>query len=121
MILRDLGKTGLRVGEIGLGTEHLGRTNKARQVIVEVVDKAVESGINYFDLIFNFKEYIENYRVAFKEHRDKLVLACHLGSAVTRNEQYFKTRSVGICKKVFENTLSRLGTDYIDVANVTYV
>jgi predicted aldo/keto reductase-like oxidoreductase len=121
MIPRDLGKTGLRVGEIGLGTEHLGRTKKARQVIVEAVDKAVESGINYFDLIFNFKEYIENYGVAFKEHRDKLVLACHLGSAVTRNEQYFKTRSVGICKKVFENTLSRLGTDYVDVANVTYV
>jgi predicted aldo/keto reductase-like oxidoreductase len=121
MILRDLGKTGLRVGEIGLGTEHLGRTKKARQVIVEAVDKAVESGINYFDLIFNFKEYIENYGVAFKEHRDKLVLACHLGSAVTRNEQYFKTRSVEICKKVFENTLSRLDTDYIDVANVTYV
>lgn len=121
MILRDLGKTGLRVGEIGLGTEHLGRTIKARQVIVEAVDKAVESGINYFDIIFNFKEYIENYGVAFKEHRDKLVLACHLGSAVTRNQQYFKTRSVGICRKVFENTLSRLDTDYIDVANVTYV
>lgn len=121
MILRDLGKTGLRVGEIGLGTEHLGRTKKARQVIVEAVDKAVENGINYLDLIFNFKEYIENYGVAFKEHRDKLVLACHLGSAVTRNEQYFKTRSVGICRKVFENTLSGLGTDYIDVANVTYV
>jgi hypothetical protein len=121
MILRDLGKTGLRVGEIGLGTEHLGRTIKARQVIVEAVDKAVESGVNYFDLIFNFKEYIENYGVAFKEHRDKLVLACHLGSAVTRNQQYFKTRSVGICRKVFENTLSGLDTDYIDVANVTYV
>jgi predicted aldo/keto reductase-like oxidoreductase len=121
MILRDLGKTGLRVGEIGLGTEHLGRTRKARQVIVDVVDKAVESGINYFDLIFNFKEYIENYGVAFKEHRDKLVLTCHLGSAVTRNEQYFKTRSVEICRKVFEGTLSRLDTDYIDIANITYV
>ncbi len=121
MILRDLGKTGLRVGEIGFGTEHLGRTHKARQVVVDAVDKAVESGINYFDLIFNFREYIENYGAAFKEHRDKLVLACHLGSAVTRNEQYFKTRSVGICRKVFENTLSGLGTDYVDIANVTYV
>ena len=121
MILRDLGKTGLQVGEIGLGTEHLGRTSKARQVIADVVDKAVESGINYFDLIFNFKEYVENYGVAFREHRDKLVLACHLGSAVTRNQQYFKTRSVEICRKVFESTLSRLGTDYVDVANVTYV
>jgi predicted aldo/keto reductase-like oxidoreductase len=121
MIQRDLGKTGLRVGEIGLGTEHLGRTRKARPVIVDVVDKAVESGINYFDLIFNFTEYLENYGVAFKAHRDQLVLACHLGSAVTRNQQYFKTRSVGICRQVFEDTLTRLATDYIDVANVTYV
>jgi aryl-alcohol dehydrogenase-like predicted oxidoreductase len=120
MIFRDLGKTGLKVGEIGLGTEHLGRTSKARTTIVGVVDKAVENGINYFDLIFNFREYIENYGAAFKEHRDKLVLTCHLGSA-ERNGQYFKTRNVGICEKVFANTLSRLGTDYVDVANVTYV
>jgi hypothetical protein len=121
MIQRDLGKTGLRVGEIGLGTEHLGRTRKARQVIVDVVDKAVASGINYVDLIFNFKEYLENYGEAFKEHRDQLVLTCHLGSAVTRNQQYFKTRDVGICRKVFEDTLALLDTDYVDVVNVTYV
>ena len=56
MILHDLGKTGLKVGEIGLGTEHLGRTSKAKGTIVEAVDKAVENGINYFDLIFNFSE-----------------------------------------------------------------
>jgi hypothetical protein len=120
MILRDLGKTGLRVGEIGLGTEHLGRTSKAKATIVDVVDKAVENGINYFDLIFNFREYLDNYGAAFKDHRDKLVLTCHLGSA-ERNGQYFKTRSVGICEKVFADALSRLGTDYVDVANVTYV
>lgn len=120
MILRDLGKTGLRVGEIGLGTEHLGRTSKARDSIVKVVDKAVDKGVNYFDLIFNFKEYVENYGVAFKDHRDKLILACHLGSA-ERNGQYFKTRDIGIIEKVFTNTLSRLRTDYIDIANVTYV
>lgn len=120
MIFRDLGKTGLRVSEIGLGTEHLGRTSKAKATIVSVVDKAVENGINYFDLLFNFKEYIENYGAAFKSHRDKLVLTCHLGSA-ERTGQYFKTRSVEVCEKVFANTLSRLGTDYVDVVNVTYV
>lgn len=120
MILRDLGKTGLRVGEIGLGTEHLGRTSKARASIVGVVERAVDKGINYFDLIFNFKEYLDNYGVAFRDHRDKLVLACHLGSA-ERNGQYFKTRSIGIIEKVFTDTLSRLDTDYVDIANITYV
>ncbi len=122
MILRDLGKTGLQVGEIGLGTEHLGRTSKARESIVKVVDKAVDKGINYFDLIFNFKEYLDNYGIAFKAHRDKLVLACHLGSAETkRGGQYYKTRSIGIIEKVFTDSLSRLDTDYVDIANITYV
>jgi hypothetical protein len=120
MILRDLGKTGLRVGEIGLGTEHLGKTNKAKATIVKAVDKAIENGINYFDLIFNFDEYLDNYGIAFEGHRDKLILACHLGSS-ERKGQYFKTRSVAICEKVFMNTLSRLRTDYVDIANVTYV
>jgi predicted aldo/keto reductase-like oxidoreductase len=119
-IFRDLGKTGLKVSEIGLGTEHLGKTSKAKATIVSVVEKAIENGINYFDLLFNFKEYIENYGAAFEGHRDKLVLACHLGSA-ERTGQYFKTRSVKDCEKVFANTLSRLGTDYVNVANVTYV
>lgn len=120
MILRDLGKTGLKIGEIGLGTEHLGRTSKARASIVRVVEKAVDNDINYFDLIFNFKEYLDNYGVAFRDHRDELVLACHLGSA-ERNGQYFKTRSIRIIEKVFTNTLSRLNVDYLDIGNVTYV
>lgn len=120
MIYRDLGRTGLKVSEIGLGTEHLGRTSKAKENVTSVVDRAVENGINYFDLIFNFKEYIENLGAAFKGHRDKLVLTCHLGSA-ERNGQYYKTRNIAMCEKVFMNTLSGLGTDYVDVANVTYV
>lgn len=120
MILRDLGKTGLKVSEIGLGTEHLGRTYKAKDTIVAAVNKAVENGINYFDLIFNFPDYIDNYGAAFKDHRDNLVITCHLGSA-ERSGQYFKTRSVGICKKVFAGSLARLRTDHVDVANVTYV
>ncbi len=52
MIYRDLGRTGLKVSEIGLGTEHLGRTSKAKENVTCVVDRAVENGINYFDLIF---------------------------------------------------------------------
>jgi predicted aldo/keto reductase-like oxidoreductase len=120
MIFRDLGKTGLKVSEIGLGTEHLGRTSKAKATVVSVVGKAVENGINYFDLLFNFKEYTANYGAAFKGHRDQLVLACHLGSA-EKAGQYFKTRSVEVCEQVFTNTLARLGTDYVDVVHVTYV
>lgn len=118
MILRDLGKTGLKVGEIGLGTEHLKRASK--ETIIPIVDKAIENGINYFDLIFNFHAYLDSFGAAFRGRRDRVILTSHLGSA-ERKGQYFKTRSVRKCESTLLSALSRLGTDYIDIANVHYV
>ncbi|MDH5448412.1 MAG: aldo/keto reductase [Candidatus Bathyarchaeota archaeon] len=118
MILRDLGKTGLKVGEIGLGTEHLKRASK--ETVMSVVGKAIENGINYFDLLFNFSVYLENFGAAFQDRRDRVILTSHLGSA-DRNGRYFKTRSINKCESTFLNALSTLGTDYIDIINVHYV
>ncbi len=118
MILRDLGKTGVRVSEIGLGTEHLKRANAA--TVAAVVNKAVENGINYFDLIFNFQDYLKNLGVAFQDQRERVILTSHLGSS-DRGGQYFKTRSVKLITRTFQTALARLGTDYVDVANITYV
>lgn len=118
LILRDLGKTGLKVGEIGLGTEHLKRAKK--ETIVSIVDKAIDNGVNYFDILFNFSVYLKNFGAAFQERRDQVILTSHLGSA-DRNGQYFKTRSVKKCESTFLGALSMLGTDYFDIINVHYV
>jgi len=118
MILRDLGKTGLKVSEIGLGTEHLKRASK--ETVVSIVDQAIDNGINYFDILFSSPIYLENFGAAFEARRDKVVLTSHLGSG-DRNGQYFKTRSVKKCESIFFDALSLLGTDYIDVINVHYV
>lgn len=118
MIIRDLGERGLKVGEIGLGTEYLKRASK--ETLVSIVDKAIENGINYFDIIFNFAVYLENLGAAFQGRRDKVVLTSHLGSA-ERNGQYFKTRNISKCEHTFLKALSTLGTDYIDIINVHYV
>ncbi len=118
MILRDLGKTGLKIGEIGLGTEHLKRANK--ETVVSIVDQAINNGINYFDILFSSSTYLENFSAAFQGRRDHVVLTSHLGSG-DRNGQYFKTRSVKKCESIFFDTLSLLGTDYVDVINVHYV
>jgi predicted aldo/keto reductase-like oxidoreductase len=118
VIIRDLGKTGLKVSEIGLGTEYLKRASK--ETVVSIVHKAIENGINYFDIIFNFPVYLENLGEAFQDRRDKVVLTSHLGSA-ERKGQYFKTRSLNKCEQTFLKALSTLGTDYIDVINVHYV
>jgi len=47
MKYRKLGKAGLNVSIIGLGTEYLNR--KSRKTVVSVVHKAIEKGTNYFD------------------------------------------------------------------------
>ena len=50
METRILGRTGLEVGVIGLGTEHL-TFNRAN--MDAVLDIAVVAGVNYIDLIYN--------------------------------------------------------------------
>jgi len=118
MLTRELGKSGVKVGEIGLGTEHLKSADK--KITKSIVDKAVESGVNYFDMLFNLPCYLTNFGEAFKLYRSRLVLASHIGSS-ERNGQYYKTRNVVDCEKTLNHTLKALGTDYIDVANVHYI
>jgi predicted aldo/keto reductase-like oxidoreductase len=112
MKFRKLGKTGLDVGVIGLGTEHL--NGQPREVVASVIREAIERGVNYFDLVFSFHEYLANLRVAFQGNREHVILTGHLGST-EKNGQYCKTRSTKTCERVFLDLLSRLGTDHIDV------
>ncbi len=107
-----LGRTGLDVGVIGLGTEYLNK--QPREVVVAVIREAIERGVNYFDIVFSFPEYLDNVSAALRGRRDRVVLTGHLGSTA-RDGQYHKTRSVRKSETFFLDLLSRLGTDYVDV------
>jgi aryl-alcohol dehydrogenase-like predicted oxidoreductase len=48
MIYRKLGRTGLDVGIIGLGAEHL--EHQPMEAVKPVVDEALAGGVNYIDL-----------------------------------------------------------------------
>jgi len=112
MQYRKLGRTGLDVSAIGLGTEYL--NGQSRQTVVSVVYEAIEHGINYIDLLFAFPEYRDNFGAALRGRRERVILAGHLGST-EKDGQYCKTRSVKRSEPFFLDLLSRLGTDYIDI------
>jgi predicted aldo/keto reductase-like oxidoreductase len=118
METRILGKTGLTVGVIGLGTEYLRRA--PRDKIMQVVNTASEHGVTYIDLVFNFADYLDAFAAALEGRRDEFVLAMHLGSS-ERNGQYEKTRSLKRCETGFHDSLARLHTDHADIVNVHFV
>ena len=118
MKYRKLGKTGLDVSIIGLGTEYLNR--KSRKTVVSVVHEAVEKGVNYFDLVFAFPEYRDNFGASFKGYRDKIIITGHLGCAET-DGQYRLSRDVKENEMLFLDLLSRLHTDYVDILMIQMV
>jgi hypothetical protein len=112
MEYRKLGRTGLDVSAISLGTEYL--INLPRRRVVSVIRKAVEAGVNYFDLFFAQPQFRDNMGAAFAGCRERVYLAAHLG-AIDRDGQYEKTRDVSLAETFFEDFLLRYRTDYADV------
>lgn len=108
----QLGRTGLDVGVIGIGTEHM--RGQPRETVVSTLRTAVEQGVNYFDVIFAMPEYLDLMREGFQGSRDRLLLAAHLGST-DKGGQYYKTRTAKRCESSFLNVLRRLDTEYVDV------
>ena len=112
MEMRRLGRTGLDVGAIGLGTEYL--IEVERETVISVVREAVERGVNYFDVLFAYPHYRDNFGAAFAGLRDRILIAGHLGAA-EQDGQYRMTRNLAECEAFFDDLLRRLGTDHVDV------
>lgn len=118
MNYNELGTTGLKVSEIGLGTEHLYRQPK--QTVISVIQEAIKNGINYYDLVFNESIYISNISAAIKNYRDKLIITCHLGT-IEKDGKAQRSRNLKHCENAFLNTISILKRDCIDILNIQFV
>ena len=112
MYYRTLGRTGLQVSEVSLGTEYL--IGKAHNHIVTVIREAIAQSINYFDLFCAEPAFRDAMGEAFAGHRDKVYLAAHLGATV-KDGQYRKTRALKPNESFFNDFLTRYKTGYVDV------
>lgn len=118
MKYRDLGNTGLKVSEIGMGCEGFAEDNcKSAKILI---DLAEENGINYFDLYTSNPEVRASVGKALIGRREKFIIQSHICS-VWKNGQYKRSRNIGEVKAGFEEMLSLLQTDYIDVGMIHYV
>ena len=118
MLYRPIGKTGMSASIVGLGTEHL--DNKPYEVCEEVIDAALDAGINMIDVFMPGTPVRENIGKALKGRRNDVLIQGHIGSVDIR-EQYDRTRDVTLCQKYFENLLRCLKTDYIDFGMMFFI
>lgn len=93
---RTLGKTGLKVSSVGFGT---GFNPKP-----EVVARAIDLGVNYFDTARIYGDSERIFGTAIKGKRDKILISTKTGGRT--KEEIFQQ---------MELSLQALGTDYVDV------
>ncbi len=107
MEYRQLGKTGLSVSTVSLGTEYLVKADQ--QTVTAMVQRAVEQGINYFDVLFADPDYRDHFGQAFTGLREKLIITGHLPV----------TETVDVCRGWFDDLLVRLKIEAVDLVFVS--
>lgn len=118
MRYRELGNTGLKVSEIGLGAEWLERRTESE--VKEIIDCCEQHGVNILDCWMSEPNVRANIGKAIKGKREKWIIQGHIGST-WQNGQYVRTRELTKVKSAFEDLLRRLDTDYIDLGMIHFV
>ncbi len=117
MHYREIGKTGSRAGIIGLGCEHLDGMPYGQ--IKEIVDAALEQGINLFDVFMPGKEVRENIAKALGSQRSKVMIQGHIGSTDI-GRQYDISRDLPVVQRYCEELLRIFG-GYIDFGMMFFI
>ena len=117
MNYRALGNTGLMVSEIGMGCE--GVNENDYRMTGPLFDLAEKYGVNYFDLYASDPQLRAAVGDALQGRREKFIIQSHICS-VWKNGQYLRTRDLAETKAGFEEMMSLLKTDHIDVGMIHY-
>ncbi|MFW9947324.1 MAG: aldo/keto reductase [Candidatus Odinarchaeota archaeon] len=118
MNFKELGRTGLKVSEVGIGTEYL--FYQPKNIVKSVILGAIENEINYFDVLFSVQHYLEKLALCFKGYRDQLIITGHLGTTEF-NGKPKRNRSIKESRNAFLKLLSALKINYVDILIIQYV
>jgi aryl-alcohol dehydrogenase-like predicted oxidoreductase len=107
---RPMGSTGLQVSILGMGGYHLG-TLGIQKDVNNMVAKALEHGINFFDNAWEYHQGLSEELVgaALKGKRDQ---------AIVMTKVCTHGRKKDVAMRMLEESLTRLQTDHLDVWQV---
>lgn len=117
MRYRELGRTGLKVSEIGFGAEWM--PGDDAQKVARVVAYAAERGVNIVDCWMADPAVRKTLGAAVCAQRDKWIVQGHLGST-WQNEQYTRTREMDQVIPAWEQLLDCFG-GHIELGLIHYV
>ena len=100
--MRTLGKTNIKVNEVGLGGIPIQHTNQ--NLVCEIINKMIERNMNFIDTARGYTISEELIGNAIKDKREKFILA-------TKS----MARTYDGMKSDIEISLKKLQTDYIDL------
>lgn len=112
--LRDLEVSALGLGCMGMSYGY-GKPKDVKEMR-ELIAKAYDRGINFFDTAEVYGPYINEELVgsAIKGFRDKIVVATKFGIQITEGRQIVNS-SLDVIKKSIEGSLKRLNIECIDL------
>lgn len=118
MIYRELGRTGLKVSQIGLGCE--GFAGKDEAQARAMFDLALAHGVNCMDLYSPDPELRSLIGRLLRGRREGFVMQAHL-CTIWEDGQYRATRQLDEVRASFEDLLARLETDRVEIGMIHYV
>ena len=104
-------RTGDRISEIGIGSSYM--FEAGMEGAVKALRRAVDGGINYFDLAAGDGATFPIYGEALHDVRDRIFFQIHFGADYTKGT-YGWSLDLDIIKRSVDRQLKELRTDHID-------
>ena len=112
MEYRKLPRGNEMISAIGLGFG--GIQNASDGEIENVVHKAVDNGINFFDMCAGAANVYAPFGRALRSHRNEIMFQLHLGAVYNEKGEYGWTTDAQRIRQTFEWEMETLGADHID-------
>jgi aryl-alcohol dehydrogenase-like predicted oxidoreductase len=124
MVRRQLGRTGLTVSSVALGTTKLGRNTGVKypvdftlpsdQEVATLLESARQLGVNLIDTAPAYGESERRLSSFINNHRDEIVLCTKCGEQYLNGRSIYDFSAQAILASV-EQSLRSLRTDHVDI------